>query len=78
MSDETTIIPKEQTTSTTTTVSAGTDSKVFNVSVRGWIAVFVVSTVCACAIMRICVTEPLYTLSVAIVSFYYGQNFKKP
>jgi hypothetical protein len=53
------------------------DSKVFNVSIRGWIALFVVSTVCAMGLTQIEVKEPLYTLSVAIVSFYYGQNLKK-
>lgn len=53
------------------------DSKIFNVSVRGWIATFVVATVCAMGLMQIDVKEPLYTLSVAIVSFYFGQNLKK-
>lgn len=53
------------------------DSKIFNVSIRGWIATFVVATVCAMGLIQIEVKEPLYTLSVAIVSFYFGQNLKK-
>jgi len=50
------------------------DSRILFVSVRGWLALLAIATVCAMGIMEKTVTEPLYTLSVAIVSFYYGQK----
>ena len=53
------------------------NSSLFGISIRGWLAVLAITTVCAMALMKITVEEPLYTLSVAIVAFYYGQNPKK-
>jgi hypothetical protein len=55
-----------------------TGSHMFGVSIRGWLAVLAITTVCVCNVMKIEVMEPLYTLSVAIIAFYYGQNVKMP
>jgi len=52
-------------------------SKVFDVSLRGWIALIVVLTVCIMSSLSIAVVEPLYTLAGLIVGFYFGQNQKK-
>lgn len=54
------------------------ESKVVGVSIRGWLAILAIATVCAMSVLGKEVTEPLYTLSVAIIAFYYGQNIKKP
>lgn len=81
MEENTAQIVKSETTTSDTTGDAelvsNHESKVLNVSIRGWIAFLVVTTVCAMGLTQLEVKEPLYTLSVAIVSFYYGQNLKK-
>lgn len=51
--------------------------RIFSVSTRGWAALMVIVTVCAMGFLSIDVKEPLYTLSVAITSFYFGQNQKQ-
>ena len=53
------------------------ESQVFGISVRGWITVIMVSTVCAMAIMKINVTEPLYSLVTMAVGFFLGQKTNK-
>lgn len=52
-------------------------SRIFGVSLRGWIALGVVLTVCAMSVLMIEVKEPLYTLAGLIVGFYFGQNKPK-
>lgn len=64
MNDETQLIQKPK------------RDRIFNTSTRGWLAIAVILTVCSCAFMCIPIEEPLYTLSVAITSFYFGQNLK--
>lgn len=73
MTDETTITRKDD----LATLPIADTSTLFNVSIRGWLAVIAVLTVCAMSLLNITVTEPLYTLSVGIVAFYFGQNTKK-
>lgn len=51
-------------------------SRILGVSVRGWIALIVVSTVCAMSMGAIEVKEPLYTLAGLVVGFYFGQSHK--
>ena len=68
MEDNTEIIKK---------TSENTDSKIGNVSLRGWISVIVISTVCLMSGLQIEVKEPLYTLAGLVVGFYFGQNQKK-
>lgn len=43
-------------------------------SVRGVVVCLMIGTVCACAIMTHKVEEPLYSLSIAAVSYYFGQQ----
>ena len=53
-------------------------SRAFGISVRGWIAIIVVLTVCAMSVGKIEVKEPLYTLAGLVVGFYFGQNPNAP
>ena len=64
MNDETTLLQKPR------------RDRIFSTSTRGWLAIAVITTVCSCAFFSIPIEEPLYTLSVAITSFYFGQNLK--
>ena len=68
MEDNTEIIKK---------ATENTDSKIANVSLRGWISVIVITTVCVMSGLQIEVKEPLYTLAGLVVGFYFGQNQKK-
>lgn len=53
------------------------DSHFLKISIRGWLAIIVVVTVCIMSFLLIEVKEPLYTLAGLIVGFYFGQNQKK-
>lgn len=53
-----------------------TESHLFNVSVRAWIALIVIVTVCYMAISLIEVKEPLYSISLLTVGFFFGQATK--
>lgn len=55
----------------------GDSSTIWGVSLRGWIALIVVLTVCIMSGLTIEIKEPLYTLAGLIVGFYFGQNQKK-
>jgi len=48
------------------------ESHFLGVTVRGWIAVLLVVTVCVMSLLKIDVKEPLYTLVITAVSFYLG------
>lgn len=50
------------------------ESFAFGVSVRAWIALSLVWTVCYMAIKSTEVKEPLYSLSLLAVGFYFGQK----
>lgn len=52
-------------------------STLWGVSLRGWISLIVVLTVCFMSALSVEVKEPLYTLAGLIVGFYFGQNQKK-
>jgi hypothetical protein len=52
-------------------------STILGVSLRGWIALIVVLTICLMSGLKIDIKEPLYTLGGLIVGFYFGQNPKK-
>jgi len=43
-------------------------------SVRGIVVTTMIVTVCACALMKLKVEEPLYSLAIAAVSYYFGQQ----
>lgn len=50
------------------------ESKLFGVTVRGWLAVLLTATVCGMSVFKIKVEEPMYTLVVMAVSFYLGSK----
>lgn len=52
----------------------GEESKLFGVSVRGWLAAAITFTVCYMSIKTIKVDEPLYTLCTVAIGFYFGQK----
>ena len=52
--------------------------KVGQVSIRAWIALIFVFSVCFMAIFGKQVEEPLYSLSVMAVGFYFGQQKNTP
>ena len=63
------------------------DSSVFGVSIRAWLAVVIVGTVCvisagnaASLIFRkeeVTIAEPLYSMAVLALGFYFGQKTNK-
>jgi len=52
------------------------ESKFFGISIRGWLAVLTVLTLCVMAFLGKKVEEPFYTVVISIVSFYFGQAQK--
>lgn len=53
-----------------------TESKLFGVSVRGWITLILVSSVCVIASTGANVSEPLYSAFAMAIGFYFGQKNK--
>ena len=49
-------------------------SRIFNVSLRGWITLLVTSTVCVMSVYDVPVKEPMYTLVGMVVGYYFAQN----
>ena len=76
--------PKEvsSTTSTVTTESVVTgkpladQSHILNVSARAWLAILVTYTLCFMSAAGIEVKEPFYSVSIAIVAYFFGQATK--
>ena len=50
------------------------DSRVYNVSIRGWLAVMLTVTVCTMSGFSIEVKEPLYSIATFAIGFYFGQK----
>lgn len=50
------------------------ESKFFGVTIRGWIALEIVTFVCLMSILKVDVKEPLYSLVVLAVGFYFGSK----
>ena len=73
MADETTK-PADVTPAPISDVAAKDQSMLFGVSVRAWLTVMLVVTVCYMSVATIQVAEPLYTLVVAAISFYFGRQ----
>jgi hypothetical protein len=53
------------------------DSKAFNVSIRAWICLLVVLTVCYMSVAQIEIREPLYTLCGMVIGYYFAQSKKQ-
>lgn len=52
------------------------ESHFFSVSVRSWIVLILVGTICIMALKAMEVKEPLYSLVTIAVGYYFGQNTK--
>lgn len=65
-----------QTTQTATSTVGSTESQILGVSIRGWLASVLVVGVVGMSLCRIDIKEPMYTLVVMAVSFYFGQKTK--
>jgi hypothetical protein len=52
----------------------GDSSKLLGVSIRAWLAVLTVGTICAMQAAGMEVKEPLYTLGGMALGFYFGQK----
>lgn len=50
------------------------ESKIYGVSMRGWLALLITATVCSMSLIKIKVDEPLYTLCTVAIGFYFGQK----
>lgn len=70
MTDDTQIITKQPTDDKT----KGTESAAMSISIRGWLALIVIFTVCLMSVMKVEVKEPLYTMTGMMIAFYYAQN----
>lgn len=67
------LVVTSPTVTTTTVETIAKESTLLNVSIRAWIALLVVGTICYMSIAIIEVKEPLYTLGGLIVGFFFGQ-----
>lgn len=52
-------------------------SEVLGISLRGWIALIIVLTVCYMSVAVIEVKEPLYTLAGMVLGYYFAQSQQK-
>ena len=52
------------------------ESKLFGVSVRGWLAVMVVFTICVMSMMQLAIPDPLANMGSMALGFYLGQKLK--
>jgi hypothetical protein len=65
MNDETQIIRRDR---------EQADSRPFGISMRGWLALIIVVTVCLLSGLQIEVVEPLYSMGTMALGFYFGQK----
>lgn len=73
LTEDTQIITKTETISNSTQAQKD-HSHIFNVSLRGWITLIIVTTVCVMSVRLIEVKEPLYTLVGMVIGYYFAQN----
>ena len=52
------------------------ESKIFGVSGRGWLAFFIIITVCVMSLWSIKIMEPMNSIALLTVGFYFGQKGK--
>lgn len=72
MDDQTRIITKEE--AKKRNIAPASESHMFNVSVRAWITLIVICTICYMALQLIEVKEPLYSISLITIGFFFGQG----
>jgi hypothetical protein len=66
--------PTETTSLTDENQKISDHSTLFGVSIRGWVALILVVTVCVMGFLNIEVREPLYSLVLTVSSFYFGHQ----
>lgn len=54
-------------------ISSG-DSSFLGVSVRAWLAIMILGTICTMSLLKYDVVEPLYTLGGIALGYYMGQK----
>jgi uncharacterized membrane protein YhaH (DUF805 family) len=50
------------------------ESQILGVSLRGWLALMIVFTVCAMSSWGADIKEPLYSMVLISIGYYYGQK----
>ncbi len=50
------------------------ESAFLGISIRAWLALIIISTTCLLAGIGRSIEEPLYSMSIAALSFYFGQK----
>lgn len=55
----------------------GVQSQILRISVRAWVCLLLVLTVCAMSLLDVEIKEPLYTLAGSAVGFYFGGGNNK-
>lgn len=50
------------------------ESKIFGVSLRGWLSLLIIGTACAMAFLGREIEEPLYSLVMFVAGMYFGQK----
>ena len=87
MSEPMETVIKQESEPAPVNISEESSSTAFGISIRGWLATMVLGTVCAMSIAQAAVAilkqenfmieEPLYSLAVATLGFYFGQKTNK-
>ena len=50
------------------------ESMIFGITVRAFIAVVVTMTICGMSIFHATVVEPMYSISIFVIGFFFGQK----
>jgi len=50
------------------------ESKVFGMSVRAFIAMFICMTLCYMTMAQIPIKEPFYSICIFVIGFFFGQK----
>lgn len=73
MENDTTLLAKEP-DEAGLPAKARTESHIMNVSIRGLLTLGIIGTVCYLSIKGGKVEEPLYSIAIAALSYYFGQR----
>jgi uncharacterized membrane protein len=50
------------------------ESKIFGISVRAFISIIIVFTLCSMTIWEMKIVEPFYTICTFVIGFFFGQK----
>ena len=50
------------------------ESKIFNMSVRAFIALLITGTLCFMSLLDLKITEPMYTVVTFVLGYFFGQK----